>query len=157
MFKLQKKPSALNIKKWDLLTFLQWCGSGMFIPDPESWFLLIPDPRCRILDPNTVTKERGKKKLVMGVKKASDPDPQHCFFALLYPDSESGYGSGFRIRLRIRIQYPVTDPDSESGYGSGFRIRLRIWIQNPVTDSDCESGCGYESRDLTYQWLSCIV
>jgi hypothetical protein len=68
----------------------------------------------------------------MGVKKASDPDPQHCFFALLYPDSESGYGSGFRIRLRIRIQ-------------------------NSVTDSDCESGCGYESRDLTYQWLSCIV
>jgi hypothetical protein len=35
---------------------------GMFIPDPDfypSWF---PDPRSRILDPKTATKERGEEK-----------------------------------------------------------------------------------------------
>ncbi len=34
---------------------LQCCGSGMFISDPGSWFLPIPDP-------NTAAKERGEKK-----------------------------------------------------------------------------------------------
>ncbi len=36
-------------------TLEQCCGSGMFIPDPGSWFLPIPDPK-------TATKERGEKK-----------------------------------------------------------------------------------------------
>jgi hypothetical protein len=35
----------------------------MFIPDPGSWFLPIPDPGSRIPDTKTATKERGKKKL----------------------------------------------------------------------------------------------
>jgi hypothetical protein len=35
----------------------------MFIPDPGSWFLPIPDPGSRIPDPKTATKERGEKKL----------------------------------------------------------------------------------------------
>jgi hypothetical protein len=59
-----------------MFTFLriknQCCGSGMFIPDPGSWFLTIPDPGSRIPDPGsripdpkTATKERGKKKLVV--------------------------------------------------------------------------------------------
>ncbi len=39
----------------------QCCGSGMFIPDPGSWFLPIPDPGSRIPDPKTATKERGEK------------------------------------------------------------------------------------------------
>ena len=34
----------------------------MFIPDPGSWFLPIPDPGSRIPDPKTGTKERGEKK-----------------------------------------------------------------------------------------------
>jgi hypothetical protein len=33
----------------------------MFIPDPGSWFLPIPDPGSRIPDPKTVTKDRGEK------------------------------------------------------------------------------------------------
>jgi len=37
----------------------QCCGSGMFITDPGSWFLPIPDPGSRIPDPKTATKERG--------------------------------------------------------------------------------------------------
>jgi hypothetical protein len=42
----------------------QQCGgSGMFIPDPGSWFLPIPDPGSRIPDPKTATKERGEKKV----------------------------------------------------------------------------------------------
>ncbi len=40
----------------------QCCGSGMFIPDPGSWFLPIPDPGSRIPDPKSATKERGEKK-----------------------------------------------------------------------------------------------
>jgi hypothetical protein len=32
---------------------------------PGSWFLLIPDPGCRIPDPKTATKERGEKKFVV--------------------------------------------------------------------------------------------
>ncbi len=42
----------------------QCCGSGMFIPDPGSWFLLIPDPGSRIPDPKTGTKESGETKLL---------------------------------------------------------------------------------------------
>ena len=37
----------------------QCCGSGMFIPDPRSWFLAIPDPGSK-----TATKERGEKNLL---------------------------------------------------------------------------------------------
>ncbi len=42
----------------------QCCGSGMFIPDPGSWFLPIPDPGSRISDPgskNSNKRERWKK------------------------------------------------------------------------------------------------
>ncbi len=35
----------------------QCCGSGMFIPDPGSWFLPIPDPGSRIPDPKTGVKK----------------------------------------------------------------------------------------------------
>ncbi len=45
------------------LMYSQCGGSGMFIPDPGSWFLPIPDPGSRIPDPKTATKERGEKKL----------------------------------------------------------------------------------------------
>ena len=41
-----------------LMTMSQCCGSGMFIPDPGSWFLPIPDPGSRIPNPKTATKER---------------------------------------------------------------------------------------------------
>jgi hypothetical protein len=37
-------------------------GSGMFIPDPGSWFLPIPDPGSRIPEPKTATNKRGEKK-----------------------------------------------------------------------------------------------
>jgi hypothetical protein len=33
----------------------------MFIPDPGSWFLPVRDPKSRIPDPKTATKERWKK------------------------------------------------------------------------------------------------
>ncbi len=36
-----------------LNTLGQCRGSGMFIPDPGSWFLPIPDPRSRISDPGS--------------------------------------------------------------------------------------------------------
>ncbi len=43
----------------------QCCGSGIFIPDPGSWFLPIPDLGSRIPDPKTAIKERDEKKLVV--------------------------------------------------------------------------------------------
>ncbi len=41
-----------------LHTTYQCCGSGMFIPDPGSWFLPIPDPGSRIGIRNTDNKFR---------------------------------------------------------------------------------------------------
>jgi hypothetical protein len=35
----------------------------MFIPDPDFYPFRVPDPRSRIPDPKTATKERGEKKL----------------------------------------------------------------------------------------------
>jgi hypothetical protein len=35
----------------------------MFIPDPGSYFLPIPDPGSRTPDPKTATKERGETKI----------------------------------------------------------------------------------------------
>ncbi len=46
----------------------QCCGSGMFIPNPGSWFLPIPDPGSRISDPgskNSSKREGWKKNLVV--------------------------------------------------------------------------------------------
>ncbi len=42
-----------------LICELQCGGSGMFIPDPGSWFLPIPDPEFRISDP--VSKNSNKR------------------------------------------------------------------------------------------------
>jgi hypothetical protein len=56
--------------KWFIDHSYQCCGSGMFIPDPRFLILIfthpgsrISDPRSRIPDPKTATKERGEKKL----------------------------------------------------------------------------------------------
>ncbi len=47
-------------------TPFQCCGSGMFIPDPGSWFLPIPDPGSRIPDLGSrIQKQQWKT----GVKK----------------------------------------------------------------------------------------
>ncbi len=40
----------------------QCCGSGMFIPDPGSWFLPIPDPGSRI---QKQQQKRGVKKKLL--------------------------------------------------------------------------------------------
>jgi hypothetical protein len=50
---------ALYLKSY-LDSLYQCCGSGMFIPDPGSWFLAIPDPGSK-----TATKERVEKKFVV--------------------------------------------------------------------------------------------
>ncbi len=45
--------------------YRQCCGSGMFIPDPGSWFLPIPDPGSRITYPGSKNsnKREGWKKI----------------------------------------------------------------------------------------------
>ncbi len=46
-------------------SILQCCGSGMFIPDPGSWFLPIPDPGSWISDTGSKNrnKREGRKKI----------------------------------------------------------------------------------------------
>jgi hypothetical protein len=53
-----------SVQLWQvgLLACQQCGGSGMFIPDPGSWILPIPDPGSQIPDPKTATKDRGGKK-----------------------------------------------------------------------------------------------
>jgi hypothetical protein len=46
----------LSLEYWKKFTSRQCCGSGLFIPDPGSWFLAVPDP-------TTATKEKGKNSL----------------------------------------------------------------------------------------------
>jgi hypothetical protein len=43
-------------KKNNIFSYNQWCGSGMFIPDPDFY----PSP-----DPKTATKEKDEKKIVV--------------------------------------------------------------------------------------------
>ncbi len=43
----------LSLEYWKKFTSRQCCGSGLFIPDPGSWFLSVPNP-------TTATKEEGK-------------------------------------------------------------------------------------------------
>ncbi len=44
---------------------MQCCGSRMFIPDPGSWFLPIPDPGSRIPDPGSKnSNKRGSWKKI---------------------------------------------------------------------------------------------
>ena len=40
---------------------MQCCGSGMFIPDPGSWFLSIPDPGSQILNPKSWIPDLGSQ------------------------------------------------------------------------------------------------
>ncbi len=42
-------------------TLYQCCGSGMFIPDPGSWFLPIPDPGSRISDLGSPIPDPGSR------------------------------------------------------------------------------------------------
>ncbi len=74
----------------------QCCGSGMFIPDPGSWFLPIPDPGS-----NNRNKREGWKK--------------NCHLAL----KNMGLGSGIRKKR-------IPDPGSRGQKGTGSRIRMRI-------------------------------
>jgi hypothetical protein len=43
----------LSLEYWKKFISRQCCGSGLFISDPGSWFLSVPDP-------TTATKEEGK-------------------------------------------------------------------------------------------------
>ncbi len=64
-FRFRNTATKSRPEEEKISTYLQCCGSGMFIPDPGSWFLPIPDSGSRIPDPNTATKERGEKKFVV--------------------------------------------------------------------------------------------
>ncbi len=56
----EQERSSVHLQK-----YVQCCGSGMFIPNPDFYPFLIPDLGSRIPDPKTATKERGEKKLVV--------------------------------------------------------------------------------------------
>ncbi len=122
-------------------------GSGMFIPDPGSWFLpipdpgsRIPDPGSRIPDPKTVTKERGEKKFVIilffvvtnftklnimlflkllkFLPKKFSICSQIYGFGIPDPGVKKALDPGSRIRIRNTVR--------TRGSGSRFRTRIRI-------------------------------
>jgi hypothetical protein len=55
---LNKRQSTLSINEDFGNGYVQCCGSGMFILDPDFYPSWIPDPK-------TATKERGEKKFVI--------------------------------------------------------------------------------------------
>ncbi len=56
----------------------QCCGSGMFIPDPRSWFLPIPDPGSRILDPGSRISDLGSRISDLG-SRIPDPGSKNSY------------------------------------------------------------------------------
>jgi len=121
----------------------------MFIPDPGSWFLPIPDPGSRILDPKKGTKERGEKKFfhtILCSHKFHKIDNYFSFEVL----REKIWVNFLRI-LELFTQKVVTklskiwlwdprsgirkktipDPGSRGQKGTGSRIRIRITVRIP--------------------------
>ncbi len=121
----------------------QCFGSGMFIPDPGSWFLPIQDPRSRISDPgskNSNKRERWKKischtflcshkfhkivnyfsfevmkkKIWANFQRNIELYQKNCQKAL----KNMVLGSGIRKK-------PIPDPGSRGQKGTGSRIRIR--------------------------------
>ncbi len=125
----------------------QCCGSGMFIPEPGSWFLPIPDPGSRISDPGSKNsnKRQGwkfffvkpffvgtnlkklnifyfwyavEKNLAQFSKNYWSFYPKNCHQAL----KNMGLGSGIRDpRSRIRKK-PIPDPGSRIQGSKRHRI-----------------------------------
>ncbi len=124
----------------------QCCGSGMFIPDPGSWFLPIPDPGSRIPDPKTATKDRVEKIFLVKPfffatnftklniilflicwRKKFGPIFQELLKFLPKNLSPSPQKYGFGIRdsgFGIRKKH-IPDPGSRGQKGTGSRIRIR--------------------------------
>ncbi len=112
----------------------------MFIPDPGSWFLPIPDPGSRIPDPKTATKERGGKKFLSCSHKFHKIEHYFSFEVL-----KKNIWVNFQRIIELFTQKIVTKlskiwvrdpgsgknlfriPDSESRgkKGTGSRIRIR--------------------------------
>jgi hypothetical protein len=109
---------------------LQCGGSGMFIPDPGSWFLPIPDPGSRIPDPKTATKERGEKKNYFNfevLKKKIWPNFQRIielFTQKIVTKLSKVWVQDPDPRSVIRKK-PIPDPGSRGQKGTGSRIRIR--------------------------------
>ncbi len=121
--------------------FYQCCGSGMFIPDPGSWF-----SPSRIPDPKIATKERGGKNFVIKLfsvatfftklniilflkcwRKKFGPNFKELlkFLPKKLSLSSQKYGFGIRDpRSGIRKK-PIPDPGSRGQKGTGSRIRIR--------------------------------
>ncbi len=132
---------------WD-----QCCGSGMFIPDPGSWFLPVPDPGSRIPDPKTETKESGQKNffiilsfvvtnftklnIILFLKcwrKKFEPIFKELlkFLPKKFSLCSQIYGFGIRDpRSRIRdlektySRYRIPDPGVKKAPDPGSRIRI---------------------------------
>ncbi len=116
----------------------------MFIPDPGSWFLPIPDPGSRIPDPKTATKEWDEKKLVVVPFFVVIILPNWKLFYFSNAEEKiwahfqriielfthklslnMGLGSGIRdLGSGIRKK-PIPDPGARCLKGTGSRIRIR--------------------------------
>ncbi len=121
----------------------QCCGSGMFIPDPGSWFLPIRDPGSRIPDPKTATKERGEKKLDVKpfyVATKFNKIVNYFSFELLKKKIWATFQRIIELFTKkivkklfkiwswdpgSEIRDPIPDPGSRGQKGTGSRIRIR--------------------------------
>ncbi len=116
----------------------------MFIPDPGSWFLPIPDLWFRIPDPKTATKERDEKKIfVIPFYVATNFTKLKIIFS--FEVLKKKIWANFQKIIELFTQKivtklskiwlwdprsgirkkPIPDPGSRGQKGTGSRIRIR--------------------------------
>ncbi len=122
-------------------------GFGIFIPDPGSWFLPIPDPGSRIPDPKTAMKDIGEEKFVVILFFWSHKFHNIELFYFWNVEEEKKIWANFQRIIELFTQKivsklskiwvwdpgseiwdpekPIPDPGSRGQKGTGSRIRIR--------------------------------
>jgi hypothetical protein len=124
-------------------------GSGMFIPDPGSWFFPFPDPGSRIPDPKTATKERGEKKLVVITFYVATNFPK-LLIILVWKCLRKKFGPFFK---ELQKFLPKKLSISSQKYGFGIRDPEKTYsgsrIPDPVVKKAPDPGSGSATLDLS--------
>ncbi len=146
-----------QLSKGRRITNLFQCGgSGMFIPDPGSWFLPIPDPGSRIPDPKTATKERGEKKFCHTFLCSYKFHKIEHYFS--FEVLKEKMWANFQRIIELFTQKIVTkllkiwvwDPGSKIRYPE--KTYSGSWIQDPWVKKAPDPGSG--SATLIYSFLN---
>ena len=144
---------AFALLIWRMCSVNQCCGSGMFIPDPGSWFLPIPDPGSKNKNKN---KREGWKKICCHnflcshkfhkianyfsfevLKKKFLANFQRIIeiFSQKLSICSQKYGVGIRDPGSEKKSIP--DPGSRGQKGTGSRIRIRNTAVNLGNNAAC--------------------